>query len=216
MSNGALNQPTSSNRPFSSVFDSFPNFSMPHLPTFRFTGDGLDYRRPTPNVPLPNNQDVIDLTEDHSPEVQRQPRPSNRTNPRNFIDIDEENTTVNFDDASESPDLELLEVVGTGCGSTPKDIEAITTMRQHVDFITYSTPTTQIPAARCSSCTKAQTLYYRVTLILLPKGFKWAILQTDSNRIHSPHMKPLRPHAKVSQDHRRRMTTLFVQIVRKN
>ncbi|KAL8842136.1 MAG: hypothetical protein Q9176_002829 [Flavoplaca citrina] len=115
MSNGALNQPTSSNRPFSSVFDSFPNFSMPHLPTFRFTGDGLDYRRPTPNVPLPNNQDVIDLTEDHSPEVQRQPRPSNRTNPRNFIDIDEENTTVNFDDASESPDLELLEVYCGEC-----------------------------------------------------------------------------------------------------
>ncbi|KAL9004450.1 MAG: hypothetical protein Q9180_009842, partial [Flavoplaca navasiana] len=109
MSNGALNQPTSSNRPFSSVFDSFPNFSMPNLPTFRFAGDGLDYRRPTPTVPLPNNQDIIDLTEDHSPEVQRQPRPSNRTNPGNFIDIDEESTTVNVDDASPSPDLELLE-----------------------------------------------------------------------------------------------------------
>ncbi|KAL8900997.1 MAG: hypothetical protein Q9192_000773 [Flavoplaca navasiana] len=110
MSNGALNQPTSSNRPFSSVFDSFPNFSMSNLPTFRFAGDGLDYRRPTPTVPLPNNQDIIDLTEDHSPEVQRQPRPSNRTNPGNFIDIDEESTTVNVDDASLSPDLELLEV----------------------------------------------------------------------------------------------------------
>ncbi|KAI4279311.1 MAG: hypothetical protein LQ337_000342 [Flavoplaca oasis] len=110
MSNGALNQPTSSNRPFSSVFDSFPNFSMPNLPTFRFAGDGLDYRRPTPTVPLPNNQDIIDLTEDHSPEVQRQPRPISRTNPGNFIDIDEESTTVNVDDASQSPDLELLEV----------------------------------------------------------------------------------------------------------
>ena len=110
MSHGTLNQPTSSHRPFSSVFNSFSNFSMPNLPTIRFAGDGLDYRRPTATVPVSNTQDIIDLTGDHSPEVHRQTRPRNRAIPGNFIDIDEESTRVNVDDSSQSSDLELLEV----------------------------------------------------------------------------------------------------------
>lgn len=120
MSNGASTQSTSSQRPVSSapsatgstrsLFDSFPNFSMPNLPSFRFPGDGFDFRRPAPTVPIPNARDIIDLTEDYSPEIQRHARPTNRATHRNFIDVDEESTRANVDSSSQSPDLELLEV----------------------------------------------------------------------------------------------------------
>lgn len=120
MSNGASTQSTSSQRPVSSapsatgstrsLFDSFPNFSMPNLPSFRFPGDGFDFRRPAPTVPIPNARDIIDLTDDYSPEIQRHARPTNRATHRNFIDVDEESTRANVDSSSQSPDLELLEV----------------------------------------------------------------------------------------------------------
>ncbi|KAL8785524.1 MAG: hypothetical protein Q9213_003350 [Squamulea squamosa] len=134
MSSGSSNRSTSSQQPASStastatptrsIFDSFPSFSMPTLPSMRFHGDGLDFRRPAPTVPVQNTQDIIDLTEDYSPEVLRHPRPSNRANSsfvglhvnsarqpfRDFIDVDEESTRATVDSSSQSPDLELLEV----------------------------------------------------------------------------------------------------------
>lgn len=95
---------------------------MPTLPTFRFPGDGLDFRRPAPPPVTPG---VIDLTDDNSPdEVQPQRRPNSRINSSpsasqtndsrrifsNFIDLDEESTGATIDISSQSPDLELLEV----------------------------------------------------------------------------------------------------------
>ncbi|KAL8683790.1 MAG: hypothetical protein Q9186_000276 [Xanthomendoza sp. 1 TL-2023] len=87
---------------------------MPTLPTFRFAGDGLDFRRP---APARGSNQVIDLTSDT--EVQH-PRPNTSTTPaqtthtrppiRDFIDIDEESTRATIDSSSQSPDLELLEV----------------------------------------------------------------------------------------------------------
>ncbi|KAL8995595.1 MAG: hypothetical protein Q9169_004706 [Polycauliona sp. 2 TL-2023] len=117
ISNGALTQPTTYRRSFSSalstatstpsIFNSFPSFSMP---TLRFPGDGLDFRRPAITAPVQNPQDIIDLTDDHSPEVQRPTRPFHRANPRTFIDVDELSTRATVDSSSQSPDLELLEV----------------------------------------------------------------------------------------------------------
>lgn len=106
----------------SSIFNSLPSFGMPNLPTFRFPGDGFDFRRPAPPSAAPG---VIDLTDDNSPnEVQPQTRQNTRTSTSsnvshtsdthristNFIDLDEESTRAPFDSASQSPDLELLEV----------------------------------------------------------------------------------------------------------
>ncbi|KAL8675001.1 MAG: hypothetical protein Q9168_000596 [Polycauliona sp. 1 TL-2023] len=118
MSNGALDQPTSSRRAnpsapstalsARSLFDSFTNFTMPTAR--RFPGDGLDFRRPANTMPVPNPRDIIDLTDDHSPEVQRLIRPTHRATPRTFIDVDEESPRVAVDSSSQSPDLELLGV----------------------------------------------------------------------------------------------------------
>ncbi|KAL8801395.1 MAG: hypothetical protein Q9182_004509 [Xanthomendoza sp. 2 TL-2023] len=87
---------------------------MPTLPTFRFAGDGLDFRTPAPARESPQ---IIDLTNDT--EVQHT-RPNSSTTPfqtthnrppiRNFIDIDEESTRATIDSSSQSPDIQLLEV----------------------------------------------------------------------------------------------------------
>lgn len=94
---------------------------MPTLPTFRFSGDGLDFRRPaTTAVPL----DVIDLTDDNElTHFQPQSRPGLRVNTsssgsqrngrrvaRDFVDVDDEPTRPTIDSSSQSSDLELLEV----------------------------------------------------------------------------------------------------------
>ncbi|KAL8860009.1 MAG: hypothetical protein Q9178_003558 [Gyalolechia marmorata] len=132
MSNGGPNQTTSSHRPFTStaaastrsIFGSLPSTVMPNPPAIRFTGDGLDFRRPAPTVPVPNTQDVIDLTDDYGPEVHRHARTTNRGNTSSvgtqadssrptfsdLIDVDEESTRATVDSSSQSPDLELLEV----------------------------------------------------------------------------------------------------------
>lgn len=138
MSNNSLS-PTAPSRPplsstsspsssRSSIFNSISNINIPALSNFRFAGDGLDFRRPaaaptTPVAPVPQN--IIDLTDDNSPdEVQPQARSNARANSTSaasqtnssrrlfpdFIDLDEESTRATIDSSSESPDLELLEV----------------------------------------------------------------------------------------------------------
>ncbi|KAL8735978.1 MAG: hypothetical protein Q9166_000540 [cf. Caloplaca sp. 2 TL-2023] len=134
MSSGSSNHSTTSQQPPSStasattssrsLFNSFPSFGMPNLPNLpglRFAGDGYDFRRP---APAPAAHDVIDLTEDYSPEIQRQARPTagantsssgSQTNStrhafRDLIDIDEESAWATVGSSSESPDLELLAV----------------------------------------------------------------------------------------------------------
>ncbi|KAL8852353.1 MAG: hypothetical protein Q9221_002737 [Calogaya cf. arnoldii] len=132
MSQGPSTQSTSSQRPVSSapsatasarsIFDSFPTFSMPNLPSLRFPGDGLDFRRPAPTVPVPQARDIIDLTGDSSPEVQRHARSSNRVNLSNLINVDEESTRATVDNSGQSPDLELLEVRSIR-SQNPHDLE---------------------------------------------------------------------------------------------
>ncbi|KAL9603083.1 MAG: hypothetical protein Q9219_001448 [cf. Caloplaca sp. 3 TL-2023] len=99
---------------------------MPSLPTSRFHGDGLDFRRPAHASTAPG---VIDLTDENSPNETRLRDWSNTRvdnspiaidtvpdNFRNIIDLDLDlegegeggRDTVNH--ASQSPDLELLEV----------------------------------------------------------------------------------------------------------
>ncbi|KAL9606803.1 MAG: hypothetical protein Q9179_000011 [Wetmoreana sp. 5 TL-2023] len=94
---------------------------MPALPSLRFPGDGLDFRRPA-LTPVSNN--VIDLTDDNTPlAVQPQFRPNPRVrssiesqsnNTRrvaaDLIDVDEESTGASIDSSSRSPDLELIGV----------------------------------------------------------------------------------------------------------
>ncbi|KAL8656101.1 MAG: hypothetical protein Q9210_000486 [Variospora velana] len=95
---------------------------MPTLPSLRFPGDGLDFRRPAAAPPTPS---VIDLTTDNSPgELPPQARPGPRGDPQstasqihtsrrnlsNFIDLDGESTRATISRSGETPDLELLEV----------------------------------------------------------------------------------------------------------
>ncbi|KAL8940181.1 MAG: hypothetical protein Q9211_002398 [Gyalolechia sp. 1 TL-2023] len=113
---------TSASTSSSSIFNSLPSLGMPNLPTFRFPGDGFDFRRPAPPSAPPG---VIDLTDDNGPnEVLTQSRRNTRINASsnishpsethrtftNFIDLEEESTRSPFDSAGQSPDLELLEV----------------------------------------------------------------------------------------------------------
>ncbi|KAL8944705.1 MAG: hypothetical protein Q9216_000274 [Gyalolechia sp. 2 TL-2023] len=132
MSNESSNHTISSRNPrppaasastsSSFIFNSLPSFGMPNLPNFRFPGDGFDFRRPAPPSAAPR---VIDLTDDNGPnEAQPQPRQNTRSsgtsnllysrernrNFSNFIDLEDESTGAPFDGASQSPDLELLEV----------------------------------------------------------------------------------------------------------
>ncbi|KAI4147995.1 MAG: hypothetical protein L6R39_002941 [Caloplaca ligustica] len=95
---------------------------MPGLPSFRYPGDGLDYRRPAPTSVA---SEVIDLTDDNGPvEVQPPSRSGTRVNAtssatqtqssrrtiRDIIDLDEERTRATVDSSSQSPDLELVGV----------------------------------------------------------------------------------------------------------
>ncbi|KAL8694471.1 MAG: hypothetical protein Q9218_000884 [Villophora microphyllina] len=94
---------------------------MAAIPTLRFPGDGLDFRRP---APAPVFHDIIDLTDDTSPvNGRRQPRMNTQVNPtfatlRNrthrppseLIDVDEDSTSATINTARLSPDLELVEV----------------------------------------------------------------------------------------------------------
>lgn len=132
MSNESSSHPISSRDPqlstasasasSGSIFNSLSNFGMSNLPNFRFPGDGFDYRRPAPPSAAPG---VIDLTDDNTPsvthsQIHRSARPSassgipptSDTYRRitNIIDLDEENPGAPFDNVSQSPDLELLEV----------------------------------------------------------------------------------------------------------
>ncbi|KAL8661180.1 MAG: hypothetical protein Q9202_005838 [Teloschistes flavicans] len=94
---------------------------MPALPTLRFSGDGLDFRRPPPT---PASQDIIDLTDDASPaNIRLQPPTNIQVNPpittlqnrtrrpsHELIDIDEESTRSTLNASRMSPEIELVEV----------------------------------------------------------------------------------------------------------
>ncbi|KAL9587428.1 MAG: hypothetical protein Q9212_000243 [Teloschistes hypoglaucus] len=113
----APQQPQTSNQ----YFPTLSRLTMPALPTLRFAGDGLDFRRP---VSTPASQDIIDLTGDASPTNVRPQPPTNiqvnssMTTLRNpihnpsheLIDIDEESTRPTFNAPRLSPEIELVEV----------------------------------------------------------------------------------------------------------
>ncbi|KAL8835632.1 MAG: hypothetical protein Q9170_003249 [Blastenia crenularia] len=97
---------------------------MPNLPSFRFPGDGFDFRTPVPTS-TDTSPSIIDLTDDSSPDnVQPQPRlhtrltssssvprpAQTRQSFRNVVDLDEETTRATVDNTRQSPDFELLEV----------------------------------------------------------------------------------------------------------